>query len=104
MPPKKNYPKTLPEAVDFCLKTLKVETLTQLAALGPGVYRHFGLGMWVRNNLGLWQGNEALMESLGCGHPDDASRPIVEALIKYLKKHRDWKARRRALRAPRPKP
>ncbi len=99
MPRKKNYPKTLPAAVDHCLKTLDVRTLEQVAELGPYDCTHFGLGMWIRNHLGLWGGNHELMEAIGAYHPDDASGPIVAALVKYLKKHKDWRARRRTLRA-----
>jgi hypothetical protein len=100
MPRKKNYPSTLPDAVEFCLKRLPVRTLEVL--LHPEsseLDHHFGLGMWVRNSLGLWQGNQALMKEIGAWHPDDASAPIIDALVAYLRKHKDWKLRRRLLRA-----
>jgi hypothetical protein len=105
MPRKKTYPPTVPTAVDYCLKTLPVKTLEAL--LHPEVdvgAQHFGLGMWVRNQLGLWRGNEALMEAVGAWHPDDASGPILDALVAYLRKHKDWKLRRRLLRAPKSGP
>ncbi|NBX34208.1 hypothetical protein EBR16_02405 [bacterium] len=107
MPRKKNYPATLAAAVEYCLKTLPVGTLEALL-LPPhdelAGDHHFGLGMWVRNNLGLWRGNEALMEAIGAWHPDSASGPILDALAAYLRKHKDWKLRRRLLRAPKPRP
>ena len=74
MPKKKNYPKTVPAAVEYCLKTLNVGTLKEIARL----------------------------EAMGAWHPDDASAPILEALVAYLRKHKDWKLRRRLLRAAKP--
>ena len=38
-----------------------------------------GLGMWIRNNLGLWRGNDALIESTGEANADDASVVIIRA-------------------------
>ncbi len=38
-----------------------------------------GLGMWIRNNLGLWQGNVALLEATGESDADDASGVIIRA-------------------------
>ena len=38
-----------------------------------------GLGMWIRNNLGLWQGNVALLEATGESDADDASATIIRA-------------------------
>lgn len=99
MPRKKNLPKTIPAAVEYCVKTLNVGTLEQVAELTDLDCTHFGLGQWIRNNLGLWRGNPELLAATGAWHPDDASGPIVEALVKYLKKHKDWRVRRRALRA-----
>ena len=40
---------------------------------------HLGLGMWIRNNLGLWQGNAALLEATGEAHADDASAVVIRA-------------------------
>jgi hypothetical protein len=52
----------------------------------------------------LWRGNAPLMEAIGACHPDDASEPIIRALVAYLRKHKDWKLRRRLLRAPKSGP
>ena len=38
-----------------------------------------GLDVWIRNNLGLWQGNTVLLEATGAGHADDASGIIIRA-------------------------
>ena len=39
--------------------------------------QHFGLGQWIRNNLGLWKGNTALIAATGATHADDASEVII---------------------------
>lgn len=43
---------------------------------------HFGWGMSIRNELGLWQGNKELLRSCGSKkmHPDDASMVIIKAV------------------------
>ena len=38
---------------------------------------HFGLGQWIRNNLGLWKDNTALLAATGETHPDDVSEVII---------------------------
>ncbi|MEW5764072.1 MAG: DUF6794 domain-containing protein [Bacillota bacterium] len=47
---------------------------------------HFGLGMWLRNNWGLWTG-ERLAEffaGIGIYHPDDMSGIILDSYWRYL--------------------
>jgi len=50
---------------------------------------HFGLGMWIRNNLGLWQGNDALMQAIRARdqaiHPDDVSMAMIAAVWERLR-------------------
>ncbi|MDQ7793251.1 MAG: DUF6794 domain-containing protein [bacterium] len=48
---------------------------------------HFGLGMFVRNSFGLWQGNIELLNSCGGAgmHPDTASMVIIRALWERLR-------------------
>lgn len=48
---------------------------------------HHGWGTGIRNSLGLWRGNEKLLESCGRGkkvHPDDCSMVIIEAVWTLL--------------------
>ena len=46
----------------------------------------FGLGQWVRNNLGFWdQTNPALLAATGVPHPDDASGVIIRAFWQTLR-------------------
>ena len=47
---------------------------------------HFGLGEYIRNEFGLWQGNSELLESCFPGgyppDPDEISGVIIEAVWK----------------------
>jgi len=48
---------------------------------------HFGLGMWMRNNWGLWGGSRlsVYFNNLGIFHPDDMSGIIITTYYRYLK-------------------
>ena len=45
---------------------------------------HFGLGQWVRNHLGLWGDNPALLKATGEPNADDASVVIIRAFWQAL--------------------
>lgn len=47
---------------------------------------HFGLGMWIRNNWGLWKGKELAkyFNSIGIFHPDDMSGIILTSYYRDL--------------------
>lgn len=48
---------------------------------------HFGLGMWMRNNWGLWNMESRLIKycaSIGFGDADDASSMIIESYWRHL--------------------
>ncbi|MCP5250051.1 MAG: hypothetical protein H6942_16235 [Candidatus Accumulibacter sp.] len=53
------------------------------------VERYFVLSMSVRNDLGLWDGNDKAMPVIGKGdppiHPDDASMLIIDAVWERLR-------------------
>ena len=82
----KSLPTTLDEAVGVLLATLGDKDLSEIAQMSFNdlINLHFGLGQWVRNNLGLWDANSPLMEAIRVHspgtHPDDASTVIIEAL------------------------
>lgn len=82
----KEWPETVDEAVRVVLDALSEDEQTQLAALPEGrlFELHFGLGMWIRNHLGLWSGNRRLLEASGERHPDDASMVITVAVWRRL--------------------
>jgi hypothetical protein len=94
---KNRYPQTMEEAIQACLIKLPAETLEELAGLKEEDLWgcHFGLGLWIRNNLGLWKGAMNLMETFR--HPDDVASDIVDALHAFLKKNPNWKEIQRQL-------
>lgn len=82
---KENWPTTLEEAVSVIFSHLSAEdkeTLRQTPKEDLILY-HMSWGMGIRNEFGLWAGNEALLKS-ACGgtpcHPDTASMRIMEGV------------------------
>lgn len=54
---------------------------------------HFGFGMWIRNNWGLWRDSKLKHYFLdkGVGHPDDMSSIILTSYHRHLNnKPTDW--------------
>lgn len=54
---------------------------------------HNSLGMWIRNNWGLWKDSELKQNLLkqGITHPDDMSNYIIQEFIKHLNsKYYEW--------------
>lgn len=79
----KLWPATIDEAVGVVIATLSDEDKAAIAAMAESelIGLHFGLGAWIRNNLGLWQGNGALLESTGeAGAGDGTERALSEGL------------------------
>jgi hypothetical protein len=50
---------------------------------------HMGLGLWIRNNWGLWKGSRLSnhFNKLGVFHPDDMSGIIIRFYHRYLNGH-----------------
>jgi hypothetical protein len=76
-------PMTVADAHDRLLKLLPDSTLTKMrtGTEDDMVYYHFSLGLWMRNNWGLWKGNSGLSKffnSVGVNNPDDMSGIILE--------------------------
>jgi hypothetical protein len=44
-----------------------------------------GLGLWIRNNLGFYDGNNQLLNDSGKDNPDDASFAIIHAFWQQLR-------------------
>ncbi|MGC8732747.1 MAG: DUF6794 domain-containing protein [Halothiobacillaceae bacterium] len=87
----KQWPATIDEAAGVVIAALPAAQAAKIAAMAESelTHLHFGLGMWIRNNLGLWQGNDALMQALrerepGM-HPDDASTLVIEEVWRRLR-------------------
>ena len=74
-----NYPKTVEEAADVVLDNLTNDEKKHLQDTKREslIHYHFSLGNEIRNKLGLWHGNEALIKSSNCDHPDDCSMKII---------------------------
>lgn len=90
-PPIAVWPKTVDEAVNTLEKDMiPADTLDQIRAMPRSdlIKLHFGLGMYIRNKLGLWRGNDALLKSCGDVDPEDCSMQIIERLWDRLQKTR----------------
>jgi hypothetical protein len=76
------WPRTIREAVDRLLAVLSEEDKAEIRAYQKPelIHHHFGLGAYIRNNFGLWQGNQALLVDCGAASADSASTIIFEAL------------------------
>src|SRR6476646_9910862 len=85
--PKKDL-KYIPKDLDDCINqidkfwddTMKAEAIAMTEDEFGGRY-HFGLGLWIRNNWGLWKGSRLskYFNSLGIYHPDDMSGIILSS-------------------------
>ena len=84
----------LPETVEQAVRLLKslIEKGEQdkIAAMPESdlVMLHMGLGQWIRNTMGLWQGNIRLLAATGQPDPDDASGVIIQAFWQVLQDER----------------
>ena len=50
------------------------------------IYYHLGLGMWIRNNWGLWEGSRLAkwFKAKGVTHPDHMSGIILNSFWRHL--------------------
>jgi len=46
---------------------------------------HFGLGVWIRNHMGFYAGDDQLLMATGETEPDDASMVIMRAFRDRLR-------------------
>ena len=87
----KQWPATIDEAVGVVIATLSDDDKAKIAAMAKSdlIALHFGLGTWIRNNLGLWRGNDYLLQAIQerdpSIHADDASMMIVEVAWSRLR-------------------
>jgi len=88
-----NFPKTVQEAVDRLLADMSLNDEIAIATMSEEelLNLHFSLGQRIRHDFGLWQGNDALLESCRIMastkdiHVDDASMFIVRVLWNRIK-------------------
>ena len=85
------WPRTIEQAVAEIIADSNPEDMAEVRATKRKdlIKYHMGWGMGIRNSLGLWRGNNALLLSACDGkpcHPDDASMKIIEAVWDRLQK------------------
>lgn len=84
------WPQSVDEAVDRLVRELDADSKAQISSLDEADLGrlHLGFGTGIRNNFGLWRGNDALLESCGGGkpvHPERCSSVIIQALWQRLR-------------------
>ena len=82
--PQVYIPKDLPDCIQQLDSMLSAE---DKAYIKNGGSVHFSLGMWMRNNWGLWGGSRLQKYFIdnGIHHPDDMSGVILECYVKHLR-------------------
>lgn len=83
-------PAPIPKSVEEAVETLDRElsdTDKRYVLENGSLSVHHTLGMWIRNNWGLWQDSELKQVMLGLGieHPDDMSDYIINRFIEHAK-------------------
>lgn len=89
------WPKTVEEALDQLLLILSPEDKVTIKATAKEDLTdfHFGLGLYLRNEFGLWGGNTELLKACSvlsslppplASQPDTASSSIIEQLWRKL--------------------
>lgn len=81
------WPKTIDEAVDSIVSRMDEESKRSLRMMREQdlIQYHFGWGMAIRCDFGLWCGNAGLLEDAGTDEPDEASMAIIAAVWKRLR-------------------
>lgn len=79
------WPKSKDEAVEKTIELIGKKELVETISKAMMGELHRGLGLWMRNNFGLWKGNLELLIDCGGTHPDDASGSIIEKLTEFLR-------------------
>ena len=81
------FPRTVQEAVRLLQRLVPEPEQAKIAAMSEDelINLHFGLGMWIRNNLGLWEPSSVLVWATGAAEPDDASTVIIKAFWQRLR-------------------
>lgn len=86
--PAKGIPKNLQESfvVLDSLTSPKFKRYLECVEENALASFHFGLGMWLRNNWGLWAGSElnTYFQEKGIFHPDDMSSIIITSYYRYI--------------------
>ena len=81
------FPTTVDAAVRLLLSMVEESEQAKIAAMdSEDIYTlHFGLGVWIRNHMGFYAGNDQLLKATGETEPDDASMVIMRAFRDRLR-------------------
>ena len=78
------FPKSIEKATEILIEALDENNLNVIKNMKEDDLwqLHMNLGQGIRNSMGLWGDNKALLKSCGSEdmHPDDASTAIVKFL------------------------
>jgi hypothetical protein len=82
-----NFPTTVDAAVRLLISMVDESEKAKIAAMdADDIYTlHFGLGIWIRNHMGFYAGNDQLRKATGETEPDDASMVIMRAFRDRLR-------------------
>lgn len=74
------------EQLDKIINEADKEDIKHLTEDDFSIGQHFALGMWIRNEWGLWKGRELFnfFDSLGVDHPDNMSGIILRSYHRHL--------------------
>ena len=81
------FPSTVEEAVRLLRGMVPEVEQARIAMMQEDelTLLHLGLGQWLRNHLGLWGDNAALLKATGELSADDASGVIIHAFWQALR-------------------
>jgi hypothetical protein len=84
-----NIPENIEEAhreLENLLSDEDIAEIKNLPSSNSTIRYHLGLGMWLRNNWGLWAGSDLYIwfYERGYTHPDNISATILETFWNYL--------------------
>ena len=91
-PPGDEWPQSVDAAVEKLRARLDAKTLEWILRSPRDqvvVDLHLPFGTGVRNEFGLWRGNDALLSSCGVKHPEECSGVIFEALWRKVRSFAD---------------
>jgi len=81
-------PSTLEDSIQHLDKLLEKDTIEKIQSASEDEINqfHMGLGMWMRNNWGLWKGSDLAkwFNTKGITHADDMSGIIITSYWRHL--------------------
>jgi hypothetical protein len=80
------WPSSLDDAVKICILTMTAQEKSELKNNSEQnlIMSHFGWAVNMRNEFGMWRGNDELIKSCHVENPDDASIVIVKEVWRAL--------------------